>query len=291
MSKFNDPVNNPRGFPYYCVIGQPIDHSLSPDIHQAFANALGIDLHYERIEVSPAELCTDLAAFADAGGRGMNVTVPLKEVVAQAAQELRPRAELAGAANTLIFNSEGDYVADNTDGVGLVNDLTKNLGITLAGKNILMIGAGGAIRGVLAPIVESSPSSITIVNRTFDKARELVKRFSNLAIKNKVSIKAYSYPELPDEQFDVIINGTSLGLSGEVPPIAKSTIHVGTFVYDMVYNKLGKTDFTEWGLLQGARGASDGLGMLVEQAAEAFWLWHGVRPDTLPVLRALRAVD
>lgn len=285
MSKFN----NPNGAPYYCVIGQPVEHSLSPHIHHLFAKSVDIELYYDRVEVPLGELVVDLRAFAHMGGQGMNVTVPLKEAVIDHAHELRPRAELAGAANTLSFDREGRYVADNTDGIGLVNDITENLGVALAEKKILMLGAGGAVRGVLAPLIEQAPESIIIANRTFDKARGLVERFFDIAAANSVKVNACSYSELPEETFDLIINGTSLGLSGQLPPINESVVGEDTFVYDMVYNKSGSTDFTRWGVAAGAVGAADGLGMLVEQAAEAFKLWHGVRPETSGVLNELRS--
>lgn len=285
MSKFN----NPEALPYYCVIGQPIQHSLSPIIHQSFAQSLNIDLRYDRVEVSLAELETDLHAFAAMGGRGMNVTVPLKEAVAKLAVVSRPRAEMAGAANTLIFASDGTYVADNTDGLGLVRDLTSNLKVSLSGKRILILGAGGAVRGVMAPLIEQSPESIVIANRTLIRAEELVKRFTNYAAESKVTLSAVEFSDIPMPAFDLIINGTSLGLTGTLPPIREETIGKNTFVYDMVYSKLGTTDFTRWGLQCGAMSAADGLGMLVEQAAEAFALWQGIRPDTAPVLRMIRS--
>ena len=285
MSRFK----NPKGLPYYCVIGQPIAHSLSPSIHQSFAKNLNIDLHYDRVEVSPAELEKQLLAFAAMGGRGMNVTVPLKEAVIALASALQPRAKMAGAANTLIFASDGSYVADNTDGVGLVRDLTHNLKVSLSGKRILVLGAGGAVRGIMAPLLEQSPRSITIANRTLTRAEELVKRFASYAALYNVIVGAVAYPDIPRSAFDLIINGTSLGLTGKLPPIRQETIGKNTFVYDMVYSKSGSTDFTRWSLQQGAMSAADGLGMLVEQAAEAFNLWHGIRPDTAPVLRVMRA--
>lgn len=284
MSKFN----NPDGAPYYCVIGHPIEHSLSPRIHSLFAKNLDIELLYERVEVPPDQLLTDLRTFAEMGGRGMNVTVPHKEAVIKHASELRPRADLAGAANTLTFGVNGDYVADNTDGIGLVHDLTNNHAVQLAGKNILILGAGGAVRGVLAPLIEQAPGSVTIVNRTLDKARALIERFSNIATYNQVTLRASSYSDLPQQSFNVVVNGTSLGLSGRLPPVDKAVVNEDTFVYDMVYDRSGITDFTQWGIAAGARLAADGLGMLVEQAAEAFFLWHGIRPETSKVLDELR---
>jgi len=284
MSKFN----HPHDLPFYCVVGQPIGHSLSPLIHQAFAKSLNVPLCYERIEVAPEQFEQDLRDFIAAGGKGMNVTVPLKEIAAKLAPELSPRAEFAGAANTIVVKSEKHYMADNTDGIGLVTDLISNLGRTLEGKRILLLGAGGAVRGALAPLIEHAPCSIVIANRTISKAEQLSQRFKSHASGHGVALSAVDFSAIPSAAFDLIINGTSLGLSGKLPVLPLETIGNDTFTYDMVYSRSGSTDFTRWSLANGAVSSADGLGMLVEQAAEAFFIWHGKRPDTRSVMALLR---
>ncbi|MGR8948104.1 MAG: shikimate dehydrogenase [Gammaproteobacteria bacterium] len=285
MSKFS----NPSHLPYYCVVGSPISHSLSPVIHQRFALSLGIKLCYERVEVSPNTLGRALKDFESVGGRGMNVTVPLKEEAIEVATSVTERAELAGAANTIVVNKPGDYLADNTDGVGLVTDLVSNLNISLGDKRVLILGAGGAVRGVIHPLIERGPAIIQIANRTVSKADNLVQRFHAKAEQRNVRLSASGYDaSLNDGKFDVIINGTSLGLAGKTPEVPAQTFRQAAFCYDMMYDKSGQTIFTSLSLKAGAKDAADGLGMLVEQAAEAFAIWHGVRPDTAPVLKELR---
>ena len=276
--------------PYYCVVGKPINHSLSPVIHHQFADSLGITLCYERVEVAPKTLSQAISEFARLGGLGMNITVPLKEEALEVATEVTERAALAGAANTIVVREPGSYLADNTDGCGLVTDLLSNLEVVLRNQRILIIGAGGAVRGVMQPLIECSPQTISIANRTLSKADNLVNRFANSAKQYAVSLSACGLGDaLAESHFDVIINATSLGLEGKTPPIPKEIFARSSFCYDMMYDKCGSTAFTKHSLESGAEHVADGLGMLVEQAAEAFRIWHGVSPDTKAVLRSLRA--
>ena len=280
--------SNPQAKPYYCVVGHPVSHSLSPQIHHSFAEQLGIDLLYERVDVRPGELRSGLAEFETAGGRGMNVTVPLKEEAVSLATELAPRARKAGAGNTIIVTDPGYYIVDNTDGVGLVTDLTVNLALPLAGKRILMLGAGGAARGVILPLIEHLPAHILIANRTPDKATNLAERFEKDAREHDVELRASGFTDFKHESFDIIINATSLGLDGKVPDIPAALCSQAECCYDMMYDRSGMTAFTRFSLEHGAARVADGLGMLVEQAAEAFLLWHGVRPPTPGVIQFLR---
>lgn len=280
--------SNPLGLPYYCVVGQPINHSLSPAIHQAFADSLDIELIYTRVEVGPGNLASALGEFYNCGGKGMNITVPLKEEAVGVATVLTERATLAGAANTIVVQGVGNYLADNTDGVGLVTDLTANLRASIASRDILILGAGGAVRGVIAPLLDCRPARIIIANRTLSKARVLVNRFESLAADKRVELDAISYQQLASARRDIVINGTSLGLTGKVPPLPDGVVDKETLVYDMMYDRSGATAFTRWAREKGVQKAFDGLGMLVEQAAEAFYLWHGRRPQTQAVIASFR---
>lgn len=263
----------------YAVFGNPIAHSKSPLIHAAFARQTGQDLRYEALLAPLDGFRAALLAFRDAGGAGANVTVPFKEQAHALATRLTPRAEAAGAVNTLKF--EGDeMLGDNTDGIGLVRDLVDNLGIVLARRHILLMGAGGAARGVVLPLLEQGPASLFIVNRTADKARELVARFADPALAGG------GYDALASKQFDVVINATAAGLAGDLPPLPDTVFAPGAWAYELMYGK--DTPFLAFARGAGARTA-DGLGMLVEQAAEAFYLWRGVRPATAPVIAMLRA--
>lgn len=273
----------PPGDPYYCVIGSPISHSKSPEIHRAFARQCGIALRYERVEVTAADFSNAIKEFITAGGRGMNVTVPLKEHAFRIASHRRPNVELAGASNTLTIGDDGSVIADNTDGSGLVRDLTINHRLSLEGCKVLLIGAGGAARGVIPSLLGERLGDLVVVNRTFSKATELAKRFSSIG-----RIQAVDYATLPDHSYDLIINATSLSLSGEIPPLESSIIDSATHCYDMMYSADGRTSFLDWCVANGAGGCSDGLGMLVEQAAAAFASWHGAEPDTAPVIAGLR---
>lgn len=266
----------------YAVIGNPIAHSKSPRIHAAFARQTGQDLEYGRILGDLDDFTGDVRRFFATGGRGLNVTVPFKAQAWSLADERTPRAELAGAVNTLIGLGHARLRGDNTDGVGLVRDLVENHGLRLTGTRILLLGAGGAARGVLLPLLETRPARLIIANRTLAKAVELARLGAAHGV-----VEARGFDELSGEHCDLIINATAAGLRGESPPIPGSCLAPGGWTYDMLYGDT-PTPFCRWGREQGAAQALDGLGMLVEQAAEAFWLWRGVRPETRPVIAALR---
>ena len=264
----------------YAVIGNPIEHSKSPLIHAQFAQQADQDMSYERILGDLEDFAGDVRDFAAEGGRGLNVTVPFKERAFELADELSERAERAGAVNTLLLE-EGAIRGDNTDGVGLVRDLGCNHSFNFAGSRILLLGAGGASRGVLFPLLEEEPASITIANRTASKALDLA------AMAESEKVTGCGLDELQGQQFDLIINGTAAGLNGKVPPIPDDCLAPGGWTYDMMY-ATEPTAFVKWGREHDAAKALDGLGMLVEQAAESFRLWRGVTPDTDAVIRALR---
>ncbi|MBJ2240228.1 MULTISPECIES: shikimate dehydrogenase [unclassified Pseudomonas] len=265
----------------YVVFGNPIGHSKSPLIHRLFAEQTGQALDYNTL-LAPLEDFTGCAREFFLQGRGANVTVPFKEEAYRLANALTERAQRAGAVNTLSKLADGSLLGDNTDGAGLVRDLTVNAGLSLAGKRILLLGAGGAVRGALEPLLAQQPASLVIANRTVEKAERLAELFDDLG---PVSASGFDWLSEP---VDLIINATSASLSGDVPPIAGSLVEPGkTFCYDMMYAK-EPTAFCRWATEHGAAVALDGLGMLVEQAAEAFYLWRGVRPDSAPVLAELR---
>ena len=265
----------------YVVFGNPIGHSKSPLIHRMFAEQTGEQLDYSTL-LAPLDDFIGCAREFFQQGRGANVTVPFKEDAYRLANTLTERALRAGAVNTLSKLADGTLLGDNTDGAGLVRDLTVNAGLSLHGKRILLLGAGGAVRGALEPLLAQQPASLIIANRTVEKAEMLAELFDDLG---PVSASGFDWLREP---VDVIINATSASLSGDVPPIAGSLIEPGrTFCYDMMYAK-APTAFCRWATEQGASVAMDGLGMLVEQAAEAFFLWRGVRPESAPVLAELR---
>jgi shikimate dehydrogenase len=259
----------------YAVFGHPIAHSKSPQIHAAFARQTGQDMTYEAILAPLDGFAESVAAFAAAGGRGANVTVPFKEDAYKLAHRLSPRAQRAGAVNTLLFDD--GILGDNTDGAGLVADLTRNLGCALAGKRILLVGAGGAARGVIEPLLDQSPAEFVIANRTVSRAQELAGLFGR-------GVVACGFDAV-DAPFDLVINATAASLAGALPPLSPRIFTTGTLAYDMMYGR--DTPFLAFARAHGATTA-DGLGMLVEQAAEAFYLWRGVRPDTAPVIAHLR---
>lgn len=268
----------------YAVVGHPVSHSKSPRIHSLFARQTGEPVEYTSIQAPLDGFATTVREFFDGGGGGLNVTVPFKEQAWELAGRRTVRAEKAGAANTLYHNSDGQLVADNTDGHGLVRDLTINHGVQLKGARVLILGAGGAVRGVLGPLLEQQPSSLMIANRTLAKAEALARLFADEA--RATTLGACGF-EAPDQPFDVIINGTSASLQGDLPPLRTNVIAAGTVVYDMMYS-LQATTFNQWALDNGAIRVFDGLGMLIEQAAESFRVWRGVQPDTAPVIDALR---
>jgi shikimate dehydrogenase len=266
----------------YAVIGNPIAHSKSPLIHAAFARATGQDLEYGRILGDPDDFAGDVRRFFAAGGRGLNVTVPFKEAARALADELTRRAEIAGAVNTLV-RIDGDRLrGDNTDGVGLVRDLADNHGFRFADTEVLLLGAGGAARGVLIPLLANGLGRLVIANRTVAKARQLADLAAPFG-----PAEARGFDELEDERFDLIINATSAGLSDAVPAIPDGCLEPEGWTYDMLYADT-PTAFCRWGQSQGAARTLDGLGMLVEQAAESFYLWRGVRPQTASVIAMLR---
>lgn len=265
----------------YAVIGNPVAHSRSPRIHAEFARATGQDLAYEAILAPPDGFGSAVAAFRAAGGRGLNVTVPFKLEAYGLATRRTPRAEEAGAVNTLSFAGD-DALGDNTDGVGLVRDIESNLGVAVAGRRVLLLGAGGAARGVLFPLLERRPAFLTIANRTRSRAAEL----AALAVARGRACAGAGFPELAGQAFDVVVNSTSASLSGEVPELPAGIFAPGSLAYDMVYGR-GVTAFLAAARAAGAARIADGLGMLVEQAAESFLAWRGVRPETAPVIRLL----
>ncbi len=265
----------------YVVFGNPIAHSKSPVLHRLFAEQTGQSMQYDTL-LAPLDGFAPCALAFFQEGRGANVTVPFKEDAYRLANSLTPRAQRAGAVNTLSKQADGSLLGDNTDGAGLVRDLTVNAGFSLKGKRILILGAGGAVRGALEPLLAQGPTSVTIANRTVEKAEMLVELFSDLG---PVAASGFDWLREP---VDLIINATSASLAGELPPIASSLIEPGkTLCYDMMYGK-EPTPFCVWATEHGAGHVMDGLGMLAEQAAEAFYLWRGVRPDTAPALAELR---
>ena len=268
----------------YAVIGHPIAHSKSPRIHAAFARQTGQDMCYEAIFAPLDSFTASVHAFRAAGGRGMNVTVPFKLEAFALAQRHTPRAGAAGAVNTLIFDTDG-ILGDNTDGAGLVRDLKLNLGCTLEGCRILLIGAGGAARGALLPLLDEHPVLLTVANRTPGKAMELARSFAAEA--GATQLHACAFDDLAGQQFDLVINATSASLADEAPALPSGLYAPGAFAYDMMYGR----DDTPFMVAAGADGAAhtaDGLGMLIEQAAESFALWRGVHPDSSAVLTELR---
>jgi len=264
----------------YAVIGNPIAHSKSPDIHARFAQQTSQTLTYERL-LAPLDGFAETAhAFIAADGKGMNVTVPFKLEAYALATSLTARANAAGAVNTLIFNGD-TIVGDNTDGVGLVQDIVKNAGVAIAGKSVLLLGAGGAARGVILPLLDQQPARLVLANRTLAKAEELAAQFG---ANGEIEVSSFEALQAP---FDIVINATAASLTADVPPIAPSVFASHTLAYDMMYGA-GPTSFLQFAAQHGAQ-TRDGLGMLVEQAAESFFQWRHVRPETDAVFAALRA--
>ncbi len=313
----------------YAVIGNPIAHSKSPVIHAAFAAQTGEPIEYARILGDPDDFAGDVRRFVAEGGRGLNVTVPFKTQACELLDDLSEQARAAGAVNTLIVRDGGLLRGDNTDGIGLLRDLTANHGFALSDKRVLLLGAGGAARGVLRPLLEASPAELLIANRTGAKAETLAAQFatqfgdlssddsafaprgtpldssahSTVAVSDEsggpssapqrtrrgqpVAVAGSGLEEIAGLRFDLIINATSSGLDGQVPAIPDDCLAEGGWVYDLLYAD-APTPFCRWGQARGAAQVLDGLGMLVEQAAESFWLWRGVRPQTAPVIDRLR---
>ena len=269
--------------PRFAVIGNPISHSLSPKIHQVFAQQKEISLHYEAIESPVDQLEETLRDLQRQGFSGANITVPFKQEAWQLCERRSPRAEDSGAVNTIIFQKDGNIAGDNTDGVGLTRDLVKNHRALIKRRKILLLGAGGAVRGVLPSLLTLSPENLTVANRTLEKAEQLAEDFHDMG-----DIIPCAYEDLGREKFDLIINGTSAGLVKQVPPVPDEVLGINSICYDMMYNTITNTAFVEWAQNRGASRAFDGLGMLVEQAAESFFIWHGVRVDTREVIDSLR---
>jgi shikimate dehydrogenase len=265
----------------YGVVGHPINHSWSPFIHGLFAKQTAQHMVYRLYDISPDDFRVQVLEFFGRGGRGLNVTVPHKEAAADIANALTERADRAGAVNTLIMQDDHTLLGDNTDGHGLITDLRKNLALEITNERVLILGAGGATRGVIAPLLSLGPTELVIANRTPDRAVNLASLFSDLG-----PVRGCGFEDVGDDPFDLVINATAAGLSGSVPNIEGSVVASHSVCYDMSYSK-SATPFVTWAIEQGCSRAHKGWGMLVEQAAEAFTLWRGVRPDTEPVLTAL----
>ena len=269
---------------FYAVIGNPIAHSKSPIIHHAFAELTHQDIQYERVLAPLDDFAATVHGMIAHGFKGANVTVPFKLEAYAMANQLTERAQDAGAVNTLVFTSQG-ILGDNTDGVGLVRDITENIGVAIKGKRVLLIGAGGASEGVLHPLLAAQPELLIITNRTLDKAINMVKRVEARGEMLYVSIDAYAFDDLAGQQFDIVINATSAGLTDSQLPLPASIFAPGALAYDMMYGRV--TPFMAFAHQYGA-SVFDGLGMLIEQAAEAFYIWRGVRPDTAPVIEMFK---
>jgi shikimate dehydrogenase len=268
---------------HYAVFGNPIEHSKSPMIHRAFAEQTGQDISYnkQRVEAGGFDAAAD--AFFDSGGKGLNITVPFKQDAYSYAVKLSARARRAGAGNTLSL-LDGLVRGDNTDGAGLVRDIADNLGWQIKGKRLLILGAGGAVRGVLEPLLEQQPQHIVIANRTVDKALQLAKGFAEMGY-----LCGCGLDMLEGQQFDLVINGTSASLNSELPPLPDDLLAADGCAYDMMYGA-EPTVFMGWAGERGVTDIADGLGMLVEQAAESFYIWRGIRPKTGPVIAELRGL-
>jgi shikimate dehydrogenase len=266
----------------YAVFGNPIKHSKSPVIHAAFARQCGQHMRYRAVLVELDGFEQAASTFFAGGGSGLNVTVPFKREAFDFADHLNDRARRAGAVNTLSLNEDGSIEGDNTDGIGLVRDMIANLGWVVQGLRVLIIGAGGAVRGVLEPLLREKPRELLIVNRTAGKAEQLAAEFSDIA-----PVEGGGYALIGERQFDLIINGSSAGLSGEMPALPDSLLTQRSCCYDMVYGN-EPTAFMRWAAHNAAWAVADGLGMLVEQAAQSFYIWRRVRPETGPVITQLR---
>lgn len=267
----------------YAVFGHPINHSKSPRIHRLFAEQTAQNLEYVAQDVPANTFKANADSFFDMGGKGLNCTVPLKELAWQYADILTERARLGKAVNTLAKQADGGILGDNTDGIGLVNDMTVNHDIALSGRRILILGAGGATRGILAPILDLRPNLIIIANRTVSKAQTIAAEFGHLG-----NVGSSDYAGLEGQSFDLIINATSASLSGQLPPLSDRLLAENGCCYDLAYGNQ-PTAFVQWGIARHARLSLDGLGMLVEQAAEAFYIWRGIRPETAPVINLLNS--
>jgi shikimate dehydrogenase len=265
----------------YGVVGHPVNHSWSPFIHGLFARQTEQSLVYRLYDIPPQQFRASVLEFFAKGGRGLNITVPHKEAAAELANDLTARAERAGAVNTLMLQDDDRLLGDNTDGAGLIRDLTVNLNVPITNRHILVLGAGGAARGVLAPLLSERPADILIANRGADRAVNLASTFGDLGV-----VRGCGFTAVPAQPFDLVINATSAGLAGGVPEVPAEIVGRDTVCYDMTYGK-SDTPFVAWAQRHGCMQAHKGWGMLVEQAAESFALWRGVRPDTAPVLAVI----
>jgi shikimate dehydrogenase len=266
----------------YAVFGNPVSHSRSPRIHARFARQFGIDLEYVAIEAPLDDFAGAVRRFREQGGKGCNVTVPFKREAWELADRRTGRAELAGAVNTLQFETDGTILGDNTDGIGLVRDLTVNLDTRIYDRRVLVVGAGGAVRGILGPLLEQAPWELVLANRTVARAEELARVFAGVG-----PVRPSAFEALTGRSFDLVINGTAASLAGAVPDLPEDLFAPGALAYDLMYGD-GSTPFLDWARGCGAAHVADGLGMLVEQAAESFLLWHGQRPETELVIREMR---
>ncbi len=278
-----EPANHPQHSAAYAVFGNPIKHSKSPAIHAAFAQQCGDDVTYRAVSVELEAFEGKVLGFFERGGCGLNITVPFKERAFAMAHEASDRAARAKAANCLIPLGDGRIRADNTDGIGMVRDMVANHGWQLDGRKTLILGAGGAVRGIMHPLLQERPGSVFIANRTTLRAEALAAEFSDLG----VAVSGGGFEALAGETFDLIINGTSAGLAGEMPALPEFSLSERCCCYDMVYGA-EPTPFMRWSAGKAAWAVADGLGMLVEQAAESFYLWRGRRPATREVIQQLR---
>lgn len=269
----------------FAVMGNPVEHSRSPDIHREFALQTSINLQYDRIRVDGG-FDQAVSHFQASNGAGLNITVPFKvdawKLCARSGNQLSARADVARAVNTLHFQENGTIYGDNTDGIGLVTDLKQNLGLAMEESSILLIGAGGAVRGVLEPLLECRPARLDLTNRTMSKASDMAELFGE-------KVTPVTLRETGRRQYDLVINGTSAGLEGQMPELNPHCINSNTLAYDMTYGTQ-LTPFMEWALDNGSYAVHDGLGMLVEQAAASFYLWHGVHPQTKPVIELISKI-
>ena len=263
------------------VVGHPIAHSKSPEIHGLFAQQCKVDIDYKKFDVAPGDFEAFISEFFAGGGLGLNITVPFKEYAFRLSTPANEKVNLSRAVNTLYLNDSGELIGDNTDGPGLVKDLIGN-NIQLKGRRLLILGAGGAVRGILPSLIEQAPKSITIANRTIQKAEQLKEEFIHL-----LDLNVLNFEEVEGEAYDVIINATSLSLQGKTPKISNSLINARTCCYDLMYSNQN-TAFVNWGLENNAQKAIDGLGMLVEQAAVSFEIWLGATPETSAVIDRMR---
>jgi shikimate dehydrogenase len=267
----------------YAVFGHPISHSKSPRIHTLFAEVTHQRLIYFAQDVDLPEFEQAVDEFVLQGGLGLNCTIPLKEAAFRRAEECSPRAQSCGAVNTLMVRDDGTLFGDNTDGAGLIRDLRTNLGLALNQRHLLVLGAGGAARGIIEPLLETGPARLVLANRTVAKAEQLAEAFGVSA-----TVSACGFPDLVGEQFDLVLNATAASLGGDIPPLPDGLLRPDACCYDLAYGNR-PTPFVRWGKAHGAAISVDGIGMLAEQAAEAFLLWRGIRPDTAAVIETLKA--